>query len=90
LKLLFNYIKKTLKILSIIVIVLLTIIILLSVVAKVKENKIAEIVLKKIGESTHVPISINDISLNLLRRFPLATIALKDVWIGSPDRKSVV
>lgn len=76
--------KRVLKIGSIIIAVILTMIILLSVIAKLEENKIAEIVLKKIGKSINAPIAIHDISLSLIRRFPLATIELEGVWLGSP------
>jgi len=75
--------KKALKILSIIIIVLLAIIILLSVVAKIKENEIADIALKKISKSIHAPLVIDDISLNLIRRFPFATVELKGILLGS-------
>ncbi len=77
--------KRVLKIVSIIIAVILTMIILLSVIAKIKENEIAEIALKKIGKSINAPIVIDDISLSLIRRFPLATIELEGVWLGSPD-----
>ncbi len=77
------HMKKALKILSIIIIVLLVIIILLSVVAKLKENEIADIALKKISKSIHAPLVIDDISLNLIRRFPLATVELKGILLGS-------
>ncbi len=60
-------------------------IILLSVIAKLKENEIAGIALRKIGKSINAPIVIDDISLSLIRRFPLATIKLEGVWLGSPD-----
>ena len=76
--------KKFLKILIIIILVLLVLVISLAVIAKVKEKEIADIVLKKISKSVKAPITIEDISLNLLRRFPLATVELKGVWLGTP------
>jgi hypothetical protein len=79
------YIKKVLKITGIIIAVFLMMIILLSVIAKLKENEIAGIALRKIGKSINAPIVIDDISLSLIRRFPLATIKLEGVWLGSPD-----
>ena len=77
--------KKVLKIFSIIIVAFLILIILLSVIAKLKENEIAGIALRKIGKSINAPIVIDDISLSLIRRFPLATIILEGVWLGSPD-----
>jgi len=77
--------KKVLKISGIIVAGFLMMIILLSVIAKLKENEIAGIALRKIGKSINAPIVIDDISLSLIRRFPLATIKLEGVWLGSPD-----
>lgn len=81
--------KKVLKILSIIIIVLIAVIILLSVIAKIKEKEIADIALKKISKAIKAPLTIDDISLSLIRRFPLATLELKGVWLGSPDAFNV-
>ncbi len=64
-------------------------IIILSIVAKIKENKIAEIALKRLEESTHIPIVVNDVSLNIIRRFPLATIKLENVWVGYPENQRI-
>jgi hypothetical protein len=76
--------KKALKIFGIFIIALLVLIISLSVIAKIKEKEIADIVLRKIGKSINATIVIDDISLNLIRRFPLATIELKSIWFGPP------
>ncbi len=59
--------------------------VLLAVVAKIKEKEIADIALKKISKSIHATIRIDGISLSLIRRFPLATIELKNIWFGPPD-----
>jgi hypothetical protein len=77
--------KKILKIFSIIIVAFLMMIILLFVIAKLKENEIAGIALRKIGKSINASIVIDDVSLSLIRRFPLATIKLEGVWLGSPD-----
>jgi len=77
--------KKIFRIFSIIFGTLLMVIILLLVIAKLEEKKIADIALKKVSESIKAPIRIGDISLSLLRKFPLATIEFKDVWLGSPN-----
>jgi hypothetical protein len=77
--------KKVLKILGIIIAVILLMIILLTVIAKLKENEIAGIALRKIGKSINAPIVIDNVSLSLIRRFPMATVRLDGVWLGSPD-----
>ncbi|UCH13370.1 MAG: AsmA family protein [Bacteroidales bacterium] len=77
--------KKILKIFSIVIAAILLIIILLFVIAKIKENEIAGIALRKIGKSINAPIAIDDVSLSLIRRFPMATVILEGVWLGSPD-----
>ncbi len=81
--------KKIFKIFGIILLVFIAVIILLTVIAKIKEKEIADIVLKKISKSIKAPITIDDISLNLIRRFPLATVELKGVWLGSADAFNV-
>jgi hypothetical protein len=77
--------KKVLKIFSITIGVLLMVIIMLSVIAKLEEKKIADMALQKISESIKAPLVIGDISLSLLRKFPLATLEFKDVRLGSPN-----
>ncbi|MBN1597838.1 MAG: AsmA family protein [Bacteroidales bacterium] len=76
--------KKVFKIFTIVVAGLLTLVILLSVVAKIKENEIADIALKKISKSINASLFIEDISFNLIRRFPLATVELEGVLLSSP------
>lgn len=77
--------KKLLKILGIVTAALVVFVILLFVAAKVKEKDIADLALKKVSKSIKAPITIEDISLNLIRRFPLATVELKGICLGSPD-----
>jgi hypothetical protein len=81
--------KKVLKIFSIIIGVILMVIIVLSVIAKLKEKEIADMALRNISESIKAPIVIGDISLNLLRKFPLATIEFEDVRLGSSNALSL-
>ena len=81
--------KKAFKLFKIFIITVFSLIIFLLIIAKVKENEITEIVLQKITESTHVPIIVNDISLNLIRRFPYSTITLRNVWVGNCTQESV-
>jgi len=77
--------KKLLKILIYFIIILITLIILLLVVAKLSENKITDIALKKVSESIEAPVEIGDVSFNLVRAFPLATIELNNVMLSSPN-----
>ncbi len=77
--------KKALKITGILILILFVIIVLLSVIAKIKEKEIADIALKRISKSIRAPLVIDDISLNLIRRFPLATVELKGVLLGSAN-----
>jgi len=77
--------KKLLKILIYFFIILTTLIILLLVVAKLSENKITDIALKKVSESIEAPVEIGDVSFNLVRAFPLATIELNNVMLNSPN-----
>jgi hypothetical protein len=81
--------KKTLKIFYIIFGALLIAIIVLSALAKFKEKEIADIALQKISKSIKAPIKISNISLSLLRRFPLATIEFENIWLGSPNALSL-
>jgi hypothetical protein len=77
--------KKILKIFGIVIAAFLLMIILLFVIGKIKENQIAGIALRKIGKSINAPIVIDDVSLSLIRRFPMATVKLEGVWLGSPN-----
>ena len=57
---------------------------LLILIAEVFEKKITALAFEKIKESVNIPMEVNDISFTLLRRFPLATIELKDIILSSP------
>ncbi|RPJ75996.1 MAG: AsmA family protein, partial [Alphaproteobacteria bacterium] len=81
--------KKVSKILSVTLGTLLLVIIMLFAIAKLKENEIAAMALQKISESIKAPLVVGDISLSLLRKFPLATIEFKDVRLGFPDALSL-
>ena len=78
--------KKLLKIFTYFIVVTIVLVIALLVTAKLAENKITDIALKKVSESIDAPVIINDVSFNLLRKFPLATIELNDVYLGSPKQ----
>jgi uncharacterized protein involved in outer membrane biogenesis len=49
------------------------------VVAKLSEDRITEIAMKKVSKDIEAPVAIKDVSFNLLRKFPRATIELNDV-----------
>ena len=61
-------------------------VIVLVVVAKLAENKIADIALKKVSENIEAPVSIDEVSFNLLRKFPYASIELYGVTLDSPKQ----
>ncbi|MFA6402085.1 MAG: AsmA-like C-terminal region-containing protein [Salinivirgaceae bacterium] len=75
--------KKTLKALKYFIIILFSLIVILIVVAKLAENKIAQIALIQISKAIKAPVEIDDVDFTLLRRFPLATIELKGVRLGA-------
>ena len=68
--------KKLLKIFTYLIIVVITLVIVLVITAKLSENKITDIALKKVSESIEAPVIIDNVSFTLLRNFPLATIEL--------------
>ena len=78
--------KKLLKIFTYLIVVVITLVIALVVIAKLAENKITDIALKKVSDSIEAPVIINNVSFTLLRKFPFATIELKDVYLGSPKQ----
>jgi AsmA family len=73
--------KKLLKIFSWFIVIIIVLIIVLTVVAKLAENKITDIALRKVSESIEAPVTIDNVSFNLLRKFPLATIELNNVLL---------
>ena len=76
--------RKLLKIFTYFIVVIFALAIVLTIIAKLAENKITDIVLKKVGESIEAPVIIDNVSFNLIRKFPLATIELNDVFLGVP------
>ncbi len=73
--------KKLLKIFSWFIVIIIILIIALTVIAKLAENKITDIALRKVSESIEAPVTIDHVSFNLLRKFPLATIELENVLL---------
>jgi hypothetical protein len=56
----------------------------LIITAEVSEDKITDIALQKVRKQIKIPLDIQDVSFSLLRRFPLATIEFKGMWMGVP------
>lgn len=75
--------KKTLKIFLYLVLSVFLLIVLLTITAKLAENKIAKLAVEKAGQVVKAPITINNVSFNLLRKFPFATIELNGVSLGA-------
>lgn len=67
----------------------ITLVIVLLITAKLAENKIADIALKKVSENIEAPVSIDEVSFNLLRKFPYATIELYGVTLDSPQQQEL-
>ncbi|MCG8701143.1 MAG: AsmA family protein, partial [Bacteroidales bacterium] len=84
-----SFFRKLRKIISISILVIIIIIIGLSVIAKVKEKEITDAALEKISQSINAPIKIGDISFNLIRRIPFATIELKNIQLGTCSSDSL-
>lgn len=82
--------KKGLKIVGYILLSILSLIILILLSIKVFENKIADIAVKKVGESMDIPVEIDRVSLNLFRKFPLATVKLQGIWLGDPNSVEIL
>ena len=76
--------KKFIKIFTYFIGSIIGFVIVLIVTAKLAENKITDIALKKVSESIEAPVVIDNVSFNLLRKFPLATIELENVLLGVP------
>lgn len=75
--------KKLLRIVMYFFVILIALIVLLIVVAKLSEKKIAKLAVEKAGKVVNAPITISDVSFNLLRKFPFATVELNEVCLGA-------
>lgn len=71
--------KKFFRFLIYALLSILFLVIVLLVIAKFSENKITKIALRKVSKSIEAPVEIKDVSFNLLRKFPLASIELHGV-----------
>lgn len=77
--------KKLFKFLGYFILSVLLLCVILFIVASLSQKKIVDIALKKINESTNIPIETEDLSFTLIKRFPYATIELNGVKIGALD-----
>ncbi|HRW62592.1 MAG TPA: AsmA family protein, partial [Bacteroidales bacterium] len=80
--------KKLFKAFIYLIITIIFSVIVLAVVAKLAENKITEIALKKVSENIKAPVKIEEVSFNLIRKFPLATIELNRVVLGAEQNNN--
>ncbi len=71
--------KKILKVLLYIFLSVIFLVVALTVASKLLENKIADAALIRISEVIEAPVEIENVSFNLLRKFPLATIELNGI-----------
>ena len=76
--------KHRLRFLKYLVLSFFSFILLLVLIAEVFEKKITALTFEQIKETVDLPIDVGDISFTLLRSFPLASIELKNVTLGSP------
>lgn len=65
------------------IILVVLLLIVLTAIAKIYEDKIVEVALRKVSQSIEAPMGIGDVSFTLIRRFPTATLEFNDVWLGS-------
>lgn len=77
--------KTIFKIFGVTIISILLLIGISAISVKVFEKKIANIALNQIEKQIHCPLELGDINLNLVRKFPLSTIVLNDLWIKAPN-----
>lgn len=75
--------KRLLKFISYFILIVVLFVVLLSLVAKLSENKITDIALRKVSESIQAPVTIDNVSFSLIRKFPYATIELSNITLGS-------
>jgi hypothetical protein len=77
--------RRFYKFLKYLVLIVGLIVILLFSVAEFAEDRIAQISINQINKSVGLPVTYGDIDFSLLRDFPLATLEISDVWVGTPS-----
>lgn len=80
--------RRFFKFLKYLVLIFGLIVILLFSMAEFAEKRIAQISINQIEKSVGLPVSFGDIDFSLLRDFPLATLEINDVWIGTASSDS--
>ncbi|MDD3891821.1 MAG: AsmA family protein [Bacteroidales bacterium] len=74
--------RKTLKIFLIALASLVLLIIILLTIAKLSENRISRLVLNEVSEMIDAPVTVDNVSLLLLRKFPYATVEFHGFKMG--------
>ena len=77
--------KKFLKVFGIILASILAFMLLLTILAKIFEDNIAKVAVKRVSKEIQAPVEIASVNFNLVRRFPLSTIEFNDLWLMNPD-----
>lgn len=80
--------KKTLKILSIIIISIIVFLLLLVGGAKVFEDDLAAFTMERLGKQIDAPMSIGKVSLIPLFSLPRFSAEINDLWIGEPESQN--
>ncbi len=75
--------RKFWKILKYLILSIIAFLLVLTITAKLTENTITDFVTEKISQSITAPITIDDASFTLIRRFPLSTIEFKGINMGT-------
>jgi hypothetical protein len=75
--------KVAVKILRIVSIVILSLFLVLFILSLILQNRVGEMVLKSLNSSLQTKIETGSYSLSLVRKFPKATVELKNFYVHS-------
>ncbi|PWE00133.1 AsmA family protein [Marinilabilia rubra] len=78
--------KKFFNLLKYLALIFISVVVLLFAIAEFAEDRIASISVEQINKSIGLPVTYDEISFSLLRDFPLATLEINDIWLGSPSK----
>lgn len=78
--------KRFFKTLYISIGILAAFILVLSLVAKIFEDDVAKIAIKKVSKSINAPVEIGAVNVNLVRGFPRATIKFNNLYLKDPEQ----
>ncbi|MFY0627429.1 MAG: hypothetical protein JXR07_14100 [Reichenbachiella sp.] len=73
------------KILKISSLIILSLIILLTVLGWVFQDKITNLAIDQISDTVGAPMTMKKVRFSLVRRFPLASIEIQELWLGAPE-----